>query len=280
MRIAIATCRPLPEPDEDEPLLLEALAKAGIDAEMTAWDDPRIDWRSYNACVVRSTWNYLDAPSDFIEWMQRVTVQTLLLNPANAMIPNVHKRYLHDLEMSGVKIVPTTVLEKGMVIESLDGFADEPVVIKPAISAGSWLTRKFTADQFEDAKAFANENLESQDMLVQPYLESVERRDEIAWSWIDGQVTHGVRKAPRFDEGYEDVSEAVYPTDQDRALISHIVAQAPANLLYARIDLMESNGEWLLSELELIEPSLFFKQNPAALNVFISALQRRVLVGR
>lgn len=276
----MGTCRPLPEPDVDEPLLLDALAKAGIEAEMTAWDDPDIEWGSYDACVVRSTWNYLDAPDDFLEWMQKVSAQTLLLNPASAMIPNIHKRYLLDLEASGVKIVSTTVLEKGMMVESLDGFGEETIVIKPAISAGSWLTRKFTPYQFEEAKEFANEHLETRDMLIQPYLDSVERRDEIAWCWIDGKLTHGVRKSPRFDEGYEDVSEAVYPTDEDRALVDNILDQVRENLLYARIDLMESKGEWLLSELELIEPSLFFKQNPAALDVFIPALQRRVLAGK
>lgn len=280
MRIAVGTCRPLPEPDVDEPLLLDALAKAGIEAEMTAWDNPNIDWASFDACVVRSTWNYLDAPGDFITWIQNVSAQTLLLNPANAMIPNIHKRYLLDLELTGTKVVPTTVLEKGMIVESFAGYGDETIVIKPAISAGSWLTRKFTPDQFEDAKAFVNETLETQDMLIQPYLESVERRDEIAWVWIDGQLTHGVRKSPRFDNGYEDVSEAVFPTDTDRKLVDSIMAQAPDNLLYARIDLMESNGEWLLSELELIEPSLFFKQNPAALDTFIPAIQRRVSAGK
>ncbi|MBC8065516.1 MAG: hypothetical protein H7Y17_11840 [Chlorobia bacterium] len=280
MRIAVATCRPLPEPDVDEPLLLEALEKAGIVAEMTAWDDPSVAWDTYDACVVRSTWNYLDAPGEFADWIREVSTKTLLLNPAEAMIPNIHKRYLLNLEKAGVKIVPTKVLGKGEEVERVDFFEGRAIVIKPAISAGSWLTRKFIPSQFSEGVTFLAQNLTDQDMLVQPYLESVERREEIAWNWIDGEVTHGVRKSPRFDEGYEDVSNAVYPTDEDRQRLAHIMDRAPQNLLYARIDLMEDQGDWLLSELELIEPSLFFKQNPDAISKFIEALRRRVAFGK
>jgi hypothetical protein len=40
MRVDLATCRVLPEPDPDQALLLRALAGAGIDARMRAWDGP------------------------------------------------------------------------------------------------------------------------------------------------------------------------------------------------------------------------------------------------
>jgi hypothetical protein len=46
-------------------------------------------------------------------------------------------------------------------------------------------------------------------------------------------------------------------------------------VLYARVDLMEGEpGEWLLSELELAEPSLFFVQHPEALSRFVAALAK------
>ncbi len=36
MRLRIATCRPLPEPDVDEEILLEALRARGIEVRMAA----------------------------------------------------------------------------------------------------------------------------------------------------------------------------------------------------------------------------------------------------
>ncbi len=47
--------------------------------------------------------------------------------------------------------------------------------------------------------------------------------------------------------------------------------------LYARVDLMKSSdGEWLLSELELIEPTLFLLQHPPALKKFVAALSKLI----
>ncbi|NDE02496.1 MAG: hypothetical protein EBZ91_12270, partial [Gammaproteobacteria bacterium] len=71
MRLNIATCRPLPEPDVDEELLLEALQAVGIDARMVAWDDPT-QWRERLPTLVRSTWNYIHAPEAFASWVREV----------------------------------------------------------------------------------------------------------------------------------------------------------------------------------------------------------------
>jgi hypothetical protein len=46
--------------------------------------------------------------------------------------------------------------------------------------------------------------------------------------------------------------------------------------LYARIDVMDGpGGEMLLSELELIEPSLFFPHGPGSVSRFADAAERR-----
>jgi hypothetical protein len=43
-------------------------------------------------------------------------------------------------------------------------------------------------------------------------------------------------------------------------------------LLYARVDGVEVDGKFLLMELELIEPHLFFDLNPKAATIFSQAL--------
>jgi hypothetical protein len=58
LKLRVATCRTLPEPDVDEAPLSEALAKAGIDAAPVAWDDPSADWDAPIPTLLRSTWNY------------------------------------------------------------------------------------------------------------------------------------------------------------------------------------------------------------------------------
>ncbi len=51
-----------------------------------------------------------------------------------------------------------------------------------------------------------------------------------------------------------------------------------ADLLYARVDAIERDGQLFLMELELIEPHLFFEQDPASSARFAEALQKRMVV--
>ena len=52
MRVRIATCRTLPEPDPDSVPLTEALTRRGVDFEVVAWDDPSASWDAPGATVV------------------------------------------------------------------------------------------------------------------------------------------------------------------------------------------------------------------------------------
>ena len=50
----------------------------------------------------------------------------------------------------------------------------------------------------------------------------------------------------------------------------------PGELLYARIDMVrDAENRPMLSEVELIEPSLFFRESPRALERFVAAIARR-----
>ena len=80
MRIALATCLELPEPDPDEPLLVEALRAAGADVAVLAWDDPAADFASRDLVVLRSTWNYYARVDDFVAWTDDVGRATRLRN--------------------------------------------------------------------------------------------------------------------------------------------------------------------------------------------------------
>jgi hypothetical protein len=99
--------------------------------------------------------------------------------------------------------------------------------------------------------------------------------------WIDGELTHAVRKSPRFEGDDESVSAAVGIDDAEAALARRALAAAPGPLVYARIDTaLGADGAPVVMELELIEPSLFFPQHPAAAVRFARAIARLVAAGR
>ncbi len=263
MRVAIATCLKPPEPDPDEQVMLDALRAAGMDAAMLAWDDPAADPAAFDVCVIRSTWNYVLHLEQFRSWLQRAAEVTRLQNPLDIVLGNLHKEYLLEL---GVPSVPTALFRRGEPARLAElGWQEEGVVIKPAVSAGSYRTERFEGGGGQE---FLDELLGYGDVLVQPFLGG----EEIAVVNIDGECTHAIQKRPRFDGEDEVVSDALPVPDE----LERIARRAlPPGLLYARADfLRKKNGPWLISELELVEPSLFFLQYPPALTRWADAISR------
>jgi len=280
VELRIATCLHLPEPDADEDLLLEALRHAGVRARMAAWNDPAQDWGAAIPTLLRSTWDYIHDLDLFRAWLARVERACVLWNEREFVEANLHKRYLLDLDRRKVAIVPTELLERGStrtLAEVARRRSWSNVVIKPAVGAGSFATKRFDHAALDAGEQFLREHLPQRDMLVQPYLDSVELHGERALVWIDGEFTHAVRKTPRFSGQDEVVSGSLSIRAEERALGTLALAPLADKLLYARVDVAHDNdGRLCIMELELIEPSLFLKQDPRALARFVAAIVREL----
>lgn len=273
MRVALATCKALPEPDPDEPLLVEALRARGVDVHLAAWDDLGADF-AVDLCVIRSTWNYYHAPEAFLAWAARVNRITRLYNPLPVVRWNYNKRYLADLSRAGVPVVPTVYLETS-VADAMAQLRADTAVIKPVISAASFETMRVRGNLTE-AEAHAKKIAQRCEAMVQPYVRSVEDYGERSLIWIAGELTHAIRKSPRFGGEHESVSEALPIEPDERALAAAALATVTAPLLYARVDVARDDaGRPMIMELELIEPSLFLMQSPSALHRFADAIVAR-----
>lgn len=278
MRIALVTCRNIPEPDGDESLVVAAFGAAGFGVTVAAWDDNSVNWASFDAAIIRSTWNYYESPERYRNWVQEVSKVTKLFNPAETILPNIHKSYLLRMEDVGVPIVPTILPNSfGAAQTWLQENQYKKFVLKPAVSAGSWMTQTFGINDVETAETFFQEiQSAGGDPMCQPFMESVLNGGERSLVFINGQFTHKIIKQPRFSGSDEAVSEA-FPVELHEAHIGHLALSVlPEAPLYARVDVIEDSGELLLSELELIEPSLFFKQNPAAISNLIEGIKSRI----
>jgi glutathione synthase/RimK-type ligase-like ATP-grasp enzyme len=269
--VALATCRNLPEPDDDEALLVSALSSEGVPGRVLAWDDDTVDWSEPRLTVIRSTWNYYLHPGPFLEWARRQGGR--LVNSPDVVERNHHKGYLRELGASGVPVVPTLWVTRDSPLSGqlkATGWTD--VVVKPAVSAGSYKTRRLSRP-FDDA-ALA-EAVGDGDAMLQPYIASVETYGERSLIYIDGEITHAIRKNPRFHGGFEQVTAVAIEGDE-RALAERVLERVAGSPLYARVDLMrDGDGHPMLGELELIEPSLFLRQSPTALARFVAAIARR-----
>jgi hypothetical protein len=281
----VATATELPRVDEDQAPLLAALAAAGVSAQARAWDDPAVDWGGARVCLIRSTWNYVRHHDAFLDWTARCAAVAALWNPPPVVRWNSHKRYLVELARAGLPVVPTRVAPRGQSADLAtlaDGWGDTEIVIKPAVSAGSFRTLRVARDRDGLARGQAHLDLvlADDDALVQPYQRSVADYGERALVWIDGALTHAVRKSPRFTGDPQRVSDAVDIAEDEACVANEILAHVETGLpplLYARIDLARDDaGRPRLMELELIEPSLFLVRSPAALARFVAAVKSRL----
>ena len=281
--VLIATATQLPRADEDEAPLIAALAAAGVRAQARAWDDPAVDWAGARACLIRSTWNYVRHYAAFLDWAARCAVATALWNPLPVVRWNSHKRYLIELAQAGLPVVPTRLAARGVAADLAvlaDGWAEPEIVIKPAVSAGSFRTVRVARDDLARGQAHLDAVLADHDALVQPFQRSVADYGERALVWIDGALTHAVRKSPRFAGDPQRVSDAVDIAPDEarvaREILSSIETRLPP-LMYARVDLArDQDGHPCLMELELIEPSLFLIRSPAAMARLVAAVQARL----
>ena len=272
-RLRIATCKPIPEPDVDEAPLAAALAAGGFHAELVAWDDPEVDWDAPIPTILRSTWNYPLAFEAFLAWIDRASAAAPLVNPPDIVRGNLYKRYLLALAARGVPVVPTTVIERGQACD-LAAIAAPRIVIKPEVGAGSIGTRRFAPADPAAAAHLASLTAHGA-ALIQPYVASVEAYGERSLVWIDGQLSHAIRKSPRFSGDAEQVAGPFPITDAERAVADAALAPIAERILYARVDIAHDDaGHPMVMELELVEPSLFFAHQPGSVERYVAGLRR------
>lgn len=280
MRIRIATCLALPEVDVDAAPLAAACARAGLDATLVAWDDPTADWTSPIPTILRSTWNYALAVDAFVAWVDRVAAVAPLYNPPDVVRANVHKRYLLALAARGVPVIPTALIERGAASPDLPALGANRIVIKPEVGAGSLGARAFALDEpgaRADALAHLAALAAGGAVLVQPYVASVDDHGERSLVWIDGELSHAIRKAPRFAGDAESVTGPFPITDAEREVALAALAPYADRILYGRVDLArDARGNPMVMELELVEPSLFFAHQPGAADRYVAALRQRL----
>lgn len=245
---------------------------------MRAWDDPTVDWGAARACVLKSTWNYVHHYPAFLDWVDRCAAATALWNPAPVVRWNGHKRYLVELAERGLPVVPTRLAARGSAASLAALAGDWPeVVVKPAVSAGSFGTMRVSRAELSRGQAHLDALGVERDMMVQPYFPSVEGHGERALIWLDGAFTHEVRKSPRFAGERARISEALPVGAEEQAVAEQVLAAAPGPLLYARVDLArDERGRPHLMELEVIEPALSLDRHPPAAARLAAAIRRRL----
>jgi glutathione synthase/RimK-type ligase-like ATP-grasp enzyme len=276
--------------DEDLPPLESALRNAGADVTIAEWDRPH-DWSRFDIALLRSTWDYPLRLVEFLDWAEAVSRKTKLLNPLPLVKWSSDKHYLSDLAAKQVPTVLTRFVEPGQsperrIAELLSQPAVDELVVKPAVGAGSRDAQRFGREETPEAARHAQRMLaEQRSVLLQPYLSRVDEHGETALIYFEGEFSHAIRKGPLLKRKEGPTTElfakeaitARVPDAAELRVGARALQAVPFETpLYARVDLIrDQQGEPVVLELELIEPSLFFPFSARSAESFAAAIVRR-----
>ncbi len=268
----------------DDDLAIPALADLGWRVDTVSWRDTNTDWNAFAAVIIRTTWDYQKEPERFLSVLEQInSSKARLENPLETIRWNLSKVYLRDMERRGCPIVPT-IWDAAYTAEGFAAWCDElsadELIIKPVVSA--------TAEHTYRLREY-DPGLESvfktREFMVQPFMPAIITSGEFSLFYFGGEFSHAINKSPRpndfrVQEEHGGIITAVDPSPSMRRAADNAVKAIGEELLYARVDLVSDAGDnFLLMELELIEPALYFRMDERSPMFFAEQFDRRMQRG-
>ncbi|MFV8334064.1 ATP-grasp domain-containing protein [Flavobacterium sp. GSP14] len=280
MKIAILTCEKLPDLNPEDQNIITELAKHNINVKATIWDDKTVNWTDFDYLIFRNTWDYFEKETEFKIWIDQIEKLGIkTLNPIAIIQQNIHKFYLRDLQKLGVTILPTVFIDKTNHLNLTEVIPShwKKAVIKPAFSAGSYLTEVFDVSEIQTINEKYKSIAAEKELLLQEFMPEIQTIGETSFIFFDKKFSHAVNKKPvdgdfRVQSLFGGQYTLVQPTTTLIEKAQKIVNTFPDHLLYARVDGIIINSELHLMEIECIEPDLYFNLSENALERFVNAI--------
>lgn len=263
----------------DDALAVAPLEALGWRVDEVPWRQTATPWSTFDAVIVRSTWDWFDAPEDFLATLTAIDTATRLANPLELMRWNIAKDYLSTLERRGVPIVPTCWLERwgdGAAAEARARLDCDELVVKPVVGANGEDTFRLGPEPDPAVERRLEERLGERRCMIQPFRRAVLTEGEYSLFCFaegrggEGRPSHAILKRPsggEFRSQEERGAEilAVTPEPALAAAAARALAAVTPEPLYTRADFLRApDGGFELMELELIEPSLYLRTDPGA----------------
>lgn len=282
--IWLATSSDFPDLWSDDQLLLSAFKEAGHVARAAVWSDPDLDWSTPDAVIIRSCWDYFHRADDFAAWLAVMRVaRTELINAPDLIAWNMDKHYLSDLGSRGVEVPHITWFELGEELPDLGSLLREhglsQVVYKPAISGNALHTWRGSLATIDEDRARLASLTSERAMMLQPFFPEIIEEGEVSLIFFGGAFSHAVKKVPaegdfRVQAEYGGAVIPITPSEELIAQAANVLAGVrEGDCVYARVDgvVTEARG-FVLMELEVIEPELFFRTSSKAPSALVSAV--------
>ena len=257
---------------EDE-LVINALKEKNLSVVKKDWNDSIFDWETTRSILFRSTWDYFDKFELFKKWFNKTKNKCLMINSTETIEWNIDKHYLLDLQEHQIPIPNSEFIKRGSSIDLsllMQKKNWNEIVVKPTISGAAKNTYRLKEGEIIQFGPTWEKLIYKEDFIVQEFQNNVITEGEVAMIVIGGKFTHAVlKKAKEGDFRVQDDfggSIAIYnPSEEMVKLAENCTRILTPIPYYARVDIIWDNlMELAVSELELIEPELWFRLNPNA----------------
>tara|TARA_B110000305_G_scaffold233784_1_gene290785 strand:- start:53 stop:964 length:912 start_codon:yes stop_codon:yes gene_type:complete len=253
---------------KEDGLVMEGLEKLNLRTIKKDWNDTNFNWSSTKSAIFRSTWDYFDQFSNFRNWLDLVKDQCYLINPYQQINWNLDKHYLIDLQKLDLPIVESVFVSKktNLNLETISKSKNwKDIVIKPTISGAARHTYLLKNEEIKNFQEKWLSLTSMEDFMVQEFQNNILSSGEIAVMLFGGKYSHSVlKKAKKGDFRVQDdfggSVEKINPSLEIIQLAEKTIKSLKTIPIYARVDIIfDNNNRPVISELELIEPELWFR---------------------
>jgi len=271
--------------ESEDDKLLNFLQEKGLNIEKVIWNDKHIKWEDYSLAILKSPWDYFDLIEEFYIWLDQLEAKKVkLLNPIEVVRWNANKQYLQEIEAAGLKITPSFFIQNKESVNLehfFEKFNTNKLIVKPCVSGGAKNTFKVTVDNVTKVNQKINLLIQDEDFIIQPFLPEILENGEWSFVFFNGTYSHSLIKQAkpgdfRVQPAHGGSVHPQKPNEELIAIAKQYVALFAKDCLYARVDGTFVNGEFLLMELELIEPFLFLNTEPENYERYYSALKELI----
>lgn len=279
--ITLATCATWPALSPSDQCLAEALRARRQRVMAAPWNGPFEPFADATAVVIRSTWDYHEAPDAYLAWLARLDPGRTFNEPS-LIRWNVSKTHVLDLARRGASVPRSmeAAAEPASVAHALDALGLREGVIKPLIGASGFGVERITRETLSADLARARSTKALDRVLVQEFIPEI-RDGERAGVFFDGAFSHALHRRPaatefRINSQYGGTMEATTLCSRTVEAMRAVLALLPRPPLYARVDGVLRDDGFVLMELEVNEPALGLHLAPGSADRFADALLRRL----
>lgn len=285
-KIAFVTSEADPNLISDDRLAIEPLQNLGIEVEILVWDNPanKLEHLDYlDGIVFRSCWNYHRKYDQFTDWLNRLRSRHVpFFNSIDINLWNLSKKYLLDLELSGVSVPETVFIPAGTLGETtlsfdLSNIHSEKVVVKPAVSLNGEDTYLIDKSDTDTILLRSSEINKTRDLLLQQFIPEVQTGGELSLIFFNKKFSHAIQKTARsgefrIHEEHGGSRTPYIPTESVLKFANDVVSLITDEMLFCRVDLVQSSEKIYLIELEILDPMLFLGMDSGAPARFAEAI--------